>query len=322
MRRGLDRDRRAILRGATMSEAWLEHPVMRCWLSECENAGYCTPDDLEMLRTELGLPKYQMHDLWTDALLPELEKRGIRYRARRLKSGSYATPAVRSLPHASGIFPLPPVVRQSASVRRGDRPVATLRSPDTADSALRARLEELRGGRAETSMPAAPLGPAVIVLCTAGPPGLPGNKLVLSGEPGWLILRAAGSHGSQRIPAEAIVGTQVARGGKPIAGGVTGAALGGLLFGPLGMLAGGMFGAAKGGFTFNMTVVTDDQVQVLFTFGGLYAPALRELADLMAFVESAPSGREGAKGETRACPWCAEQIKAAAKICRFCGRDV
>lgn len=31
---------------------------------------------------------------------------------------------------------------------------------------------------------------------------------------------------------------------------------------------------------------------------------------------SAPSGR------TRPCPWCAELIQEAAKICRFCGRDV
>src|SRR5205085_7705465 len=27
-------------------------------------------------------------------------------------------------------------------------------------------------------------------------------------------------------------------------------------------------------------------------------------------------------GELRACPWCAEQIQPAAKVCRYCGRDV
>jgi uncharacterized membrane protein YdbT with pleckstrin-like domain len=30
----------------------------------------------------------------------------------------------------------------------------------------------------------------------------------------------------------------------------------------------------------------------------------------------------GAGHETRECPFCAERIKARAKVCRFCGRDV
>jgi hypothetical protein len=37
------------------------------------------------------------------------------------------------------------------------------------------------------------------------------------------------------------------------------------------------------------------------------------------------SGRQPAApadGPTRACPFCAETIKAAARLCRFCGRDV
>jgi hypothetical protein len=29
-----------------------------------------------------------------------------------------------------------------------------------------------------------------------------------------------------------------------------------------------------------------------------------------------------AQSEERTCPWCAETIKAAAVICRFCGRDI
>ena len=43
-------------------------------------------------------------------------------------------------------------------------------------------------------------------------------------------------------------------------------------------------------------------------------------------IETLQSRAHGAgvdlPGETRACPWCAETIKAAAKICRFCNRPV
>lgn len=35
-----------------------------------------------------------------------------------------------------------------------------------------------------------------------------------------------------------------------------------------------------------------------------------------------PQGAGGAAGDTRECPFCAERIKARAKVCRFCGRDV
>lgn len=31
---------------------------------------------------------------------------------------------------------------------------------------------------------------------------------------------------------------------------------------------------------------------------------------------------QGEAGPTRACPHCAEEIKAAAKVCKHCGRDV
>jgi Protein of unknown function (DUF2510) len=32
--------------------------------------------------------------------------------------------------------------------------------------------------------------------------------------------------------------------------------------------------------------------------------------------------RHGGPSNERACPWCAESIKTAARLCRFCGRDV
>lgn len=41
---------------------------------------------------------------------------------------------------------------------------------------------------------------------------------------------------------------------------------------------------------------------------------------LQAKAGAAAAGTE-TPGDTRACPWCAETIKKAAKICRFCGRD-
>src|SRR3954468_5885520 len=34
------------------------------------------------------------------------------------------------------------------------------------------------------------------------------------------------------------------------------------------------------------------------------------------------AGPESSNGPTRDCPFCAETIKAAAKICRYCGRDL
>ena len=34
------------------------------------------------------------------------------------------------------------------------------------------------------------------------------------------------------------------------------------------------------------------------------------------------SGMDGTAEKTRECPFCAETIKAAAKVCRYCGRDL
>jgi len=46
---------------------------------------------------------------------------------------------------------------------------------------------------------------------------------------------------------------------------------------------------------------------------------LRRAVELANAI-GAPQDRS--QGATRSCPWCAETIKAAARICRFCNRDV
>jgi hypothetical protein len=43
--------------------------------------------------------------------------------------------------------------------------------------------------------------------------------------------------------------------------------------------------------------------------------------DALPAAEAVPGGPVASDG-TRECPWCAERIKAAARICRYCGRDV
>ena len=52
--------------------------------------------------------------------------------------------------------------------------------------------------------------------------------------------------------------------------------------------------------------------------------AERFLASVRAVLPSVTDvdDSHAAIGDTRACPWCAETIKAAAIICRFCGREV
>jgi hypothetical protein len=49
---------------------------------------------------------------------------------------------------------------------------------------------------------------------------------------------------------------------------------------------------------------------------------LIESAQQNHLAEQAGQGEPGAAGDTRPCPYCAEIIKAAAKVCRFCNRDV
>lgn len=44
--------------------------------------------------------------------------------------------------------------------------------------------------------------------------------------------------------------------------------------------------------------------------------------DRAADSRAAPQDAGGAANDTRECPFCAERIKARARVCRFCGRDV
>ena len=52
------------------------------------------------------------------------------------------------------------------------------------------------------------------------------------------------------------------------------------------------------------------------------ARRIKELIETLQAKAGAPGAVIETPGDTRACPWCAESIKKAARICRFCGRDV
>jgi hypothetical protein len=43
----------------------------------------------------------------------------------------------------------------------------------------------------------------------------------------------------------------------------------------------------------------------------------RALSRLLSSAELPPAGND-----TKPCPWCAETIKTAARVCRFCGKEL
>lgn len=52
------------------------------------------------------------------------------------------------------------------------------------------------------------------------------------------------------------------------------------------------------------------------------SPSADYEAERMQMLAAAQSATAGSDGPTRDCPYCAETIKAAARVCRFCGRSV
>jgi tetratricopeptide (TPR) repeat protein len=62
--------------------------------------------------------------------------------------------------------------------------------------------------------------------------------------------------------------------------------------------------------------------------GNIYRPRAKQTGGGIVPPGASPSGlvapdaATGPQSDERTCPWCAETIKAAAVICRFCGRDV
>lgn len=74
-------------------------------------------------------------------------------------------------------------------------------------------------------------------------------------------------------------------------------------------------------FWSDITIESTGGTDPILSHGHRKADALR----IKALIEQAQSQHLGAgafPGDTQVCPFCAETIKAAAVVCRFCGREL
>jgi hypothetical protein len=74
-------------------------------------------------------------------------------------------------------------------------------------------------------------------------------------------------------------------------------------------------------FWSDITIESTGGTDPIVSHGHRKEDALR-IKELIERAQSAHLGAAEAQGATRACPFCAETIKAAAVVCRFCGRDL
>lgn len=76
-------------------------------------------------------------------------------------------------------------------------------------------------------------------------------------------------------------------------------------------------------FWSDITIESTGGTDPILSHGHRKQDALR-IKELIENAQSAHlgAGAAEAQGATRVCPFCAETIKAAAVVCRFCGRDL
>ncbi len=67
---------------------------------------------------------------------------------------------------------------------------------------------------------------------------------------------------------------------------------------------------------------------VIEVTGTAFIRRKRDALRIKALIEAAQTehlrapGQGGEEGVTRTCPFCAERVKSAATVCRFCGKDL